>query len=130
MSKNEISVLLIDDEPNILKTMKICLQELGYQVSEFLDPSEAIEKLDQHKFDLAFVDLKMSPLDGLEVLEIIKKNSFETTVVIVTAHGSIDSAVEAMRKGAYDYLEKPFDFTALQLSMFIQQVQKTGSRVL
>jgi NtrC-family two-component system response regulator AlgB len=115
MSKRKTPVLLIDDEPNILKTMTICFEELGFQVFGFLDPSEAIKELRKSNYDLAFIDLKMSPLDGIEVLQELKKDSPETTVVIITAHGSVESAVEAMRNGAYDYLEKPFDFTALQI---------------
>ena len=122
MSQNYISVLLLDDEPNILKTMSICFEEMGYQISSFLDPTEAISSLSVKKYDIAFVDLKMSPIDGLEVLETIKKQSPETTVVIATAHGSVESAVQAMRKGAYDYLEKPFDYTALQL--YAQRVEE------
>jgi NtrC-family two-component system response regulator AlgB len=78
-------------------------------------PQEVLEVIQHEKFDLAFVDLRMGPLDGMEILAEIKKHSPETTVVIITAHGSIDSAVEAVKKGAYHYLQKPFDFKELQL---------------
>jgi NtrC-family two-component system response regulator AlgB len=108
-------VLVVDDEPNILKTMGVCFNAIGYQTQLFSKPQEALAILHKESFDLAFVDLKMAPIDGMEVLAEIKKFSPETTVIIVTAHGSIDSAIEAVKRGAYHYLQKPFDFNELQL---------------
>ena len=108
-------VLIIDDEPHILKTIGICFQALGYDVHTFERPLEALKALEPNAFDLAFVDLKMQPIDGMEVLARIKKRSPHTTVIIFTAHGSIDSAIEAVKHGAYHYLQKPFDFKELQL---------------
>lgn len=113
-------VLLVDDEPHILKTMGICFEDLGFETRKCLKPREAVELVRRERFDLAFVDLKMSPVDGIEVMEEIKRAAPETTVVIITAHGSIESAVEAIKKGAHQYLQKPFDFVELQL--FAQKV--------
>lgn len=108
-------VLVVDDEPNILKTMGVCFNAIGYQTRLFSKPQEALAILHKESFDLAFVDLKMAPIDGMEVLAEIKKFSPDTTVIIITAHGSIDSAIEAVKRGAYHYLQKPFDFNELQL---------------
>jgi NtrC-family two-component system response regulator AlgB len=108
-------VLVVDDEPNILKTMGVCFHSIGYETQLFLKPQEALEILHREKFDMAFVDLKMAPIDGMELLAEIKKFSPDTTVIIITAHGSIDTAIEAMKRGAYHYLQKPFDFKELQL---------------
>ena len=108
-------VLVVDDEPNILKTMGVCFNAVGYATQLFSKPQEALEVLRREKFDLAFVDLKMTPIGGMELLAEIKKYSPETTVIIVTAHGSIDTAIEAVKRGAYHYLQKPFDFKELQL---------------
>jgi two-component system, NtrC family, response regulator AlgB len=112
-------VLVVDDEANILKTMGVCFNAVGYETHLFSKPQEALEALRRETFDLAFVDLKMAPIDGMEVLAEIKKYSPDTTVIIVTAHGSIDSAIEAVKRGAYHYLQKPFDFKELQ--MFAQR---------
>jgi DNA-binding NtrC family response regulator len=101
-------VLVIDDEPNILKTISVSLSSYGYMPETFLKAAEAIERLANVHFDLAFVDLKMLPMNGIEVLEQVKKKSPDTTVVMMTAHGSIETAVEAIKKGAYDYITKPF----------------------
>jgi DNA-binding NtrC family response regulator len=108
-------VLVVDDEANILKTMGVCFNAVGYETHLFSKPQEALDALHRERFDLAFIDLKMAPIDGMEVLAEIKKYSPETTVIIVTAHGSIDTAIEAVKRGAYHYLQKPFDFKELQL---------------
>ncbi len=101
-------VLVIDDEPNILKTISVSLSSYGYMPETFSNAAEALERLANVHFDLAFVDLKMLPMNGIEVLEQLKKKSPDTTVVMMTAHGSIETAVEAIKKGAYDYITKPF----------------------
>ncbi len=115
MSKRPPKVLIVDDEPNILKTMSICFEAIGYAVRPVSKPHEALEIIRKEPFDLAFVDLKMSPIDGIEVLTEMKRCAPLTSVIIVTAHGTIESAIEAIRKGAYHYVVKPFDFKELQL---------------
>ena len=114
------SVLLVDDEPNILKTVTIGLEAAGFSVTAFLNPLQAVDAMREHLYDLAFFDLKMQPIDGLELLREARRLSPETTAVIMTAHGSVDSAVEAMKLGAHDYLQKPFEFTELQ--HFVERV--------
>jgi NtrC-family two-component system response regulator AlgB len=108
------NVLLVDDEPNILRTMKICLESVGLEVTALSRSDEALKIANQKQFDIAFLDLKMQPLDGLQLLAEIKKIFPDIIVVIVTAHGSVDTAVQAIKQGAYDYLQKPFDFQELQ----------------
>ncbi|MFZ5515814.1 MAG: sigma-54-dependent transcriptional regulator [Candidatus Zhuqueibacterota bacterium] len=115
MTSEKPKVIIVDDEPNILRTMSICFDSIGFQTYSFLKPQEAVKTLQQERFELAFVDLKMSPINGMEMLDEFKKYSPDTTVVIITAHGSIDSAIDAIKKGAYNYLQKPFDFKELQL---------------
>lgn len=101
-------ILVIDDEINILKTIELSLSSSGYSPEVFSNPLSGIERAKEVYFDLAFIDLKMQPMNGLEVLSHLKVNSPDTTVVLMTAHGSIESAVEAIKKGAYDYITKPF----------------------
>lgn len=109
------SVLVVDDEPNILKTLTMGLQAIGFTVEGYGNPLDALEHLTDKQFDLAFVDLKMKPIDGMQVLKEIRQRSSNTSVVIITAHGSIESAVEAIKSGAVDFLQKPFDLAELQL---------------
>jgi two-component system, NtrC family, response regulator AlgB len=108
------SILLVDDEPNILKTVEIALEALGFGVTSFLNPLQALEAMRNESFDMAFFDLKMQPVDGMQLLREARQIAPDLTVVIMTAHGSIDSAVEAIRLGAHDYLQKPFELTQLQ----------------
>ncbi len=115
MKQNKPNALIVDDEKNILNTIGICLESIGIEAVLCLKPQEVLQLLQKNRFDIAFVDLKMSPMDGIEILSEIKQYSPDTTVVIMTAHGSIDSAVVAIKKGAYDYLQKPFDFEELKL---------------
>jgi NtrC-family two-component system response regulator AlgB len=122
MSEKIITVLVVDDEPNILRTIGMAFDAMGYDTTLCSKPQDALDTLHRKHYDLAFVDYKMSPIDGMEVLEYIKKHSSETTVTMITAHGSIDSAVEAMKRGAYHYLQKPFDLKELQL--FAQRAQE------
>ncbi|MCX7798495.1 MAG: sigma-54 dependent transcriptional regulator [Melioribacter sp.] len=106
MSKGR--VLVIDDEPNILKTIELSLSSAGYIPEVFLNPEDGIMRAKEVFFDLSFIDLKMQPMNGIQVLETLKKISPDTTVVLMTAYGSIETAVEAIKKGAYDYITKPF----------------------
>jgi DNA-binding NtrC family response regulator len=120
MEHRKPRALVVDDERNILKTVGICLESIGIEPVLCSKSQDVLQLLQQNTFDIAFVDLKMSPMDGIEILSEIKQYSPETTVIIMTAHGSIDSAVTAIKKGAYDYLQKPFDFDELKL--FTQKV--------
>ena len=104
----------MDDEPHVRKTLALAFQRFGAEVDAFADPHEAIAAARPGRFDLAFVDLMMQPLDGLDVLRELHRRVPETTVVLMTAHGSVETAVEAMKAGAYDYLLKPFDLAALR----------------
>ncbi len=115
MATTPPKVIVVDDEINILKTIGICFDSVGFDTKLFSKPLEAQAVLREEKFDLAFFDLKMSPIDGMELLNEVRTLAPETTVIIITAHGSIDSAIEAVKRGAYHYLQKPFDFKELQL---------------
>lgn len=112
-------ILVIDDEQNILKTIELSLTANGYSPEVYSNPIDAIKRTKEFFFEVAFIDLKMQPLDGIATLEEIKKNSPDTTIILMTAHGSIESAVEAIKKGAHDYITKPFSHKE-----FIHYVEK------
>lgn len=109
MSNSHDHILIADDEETILFGLTELLKEEGYQVSGANDGREALEKLRKNDFDLLLADLKMPKLDGLQILEAIKQEKILTEVIIITGKGSIDTAVEAMKAGAYDYLTKPVE---------------------
>ena len=104
------NIIVIDDETNILKMVELALESLGFYIETFSDPLKGIERIKEFSFDVAFVDFKMTPMNGLQVLEKIKIDSPDTTVILMTAFGSIENAVLAIKKGAYDYVLKPFSY--------------------
>ncbi len=110
-----MNVLLVDDEPNVLKTLTIGLQSLGLDVVACRSPLAALEVLAQRTdFDLAFFDLKMHPIDGIALMQRMRQFNPITTVSIITAHGTVDTAVQAIKHGAYDYLLKPIELETLR----------------
>jgi len=111
------SILLVDDEQNIQKTVRIALETNGFEVTAFLNPLQAVEAMKAERFDIGLFDLKMEPVDGIQLLREARVLAPEMTVVLMTAHGSIDTAVEAIKLGAFDYLQKPFEFAELQRFM-------------
>jgi two-component system response regulator PilR (NtrC family) len=110
-------ILVVDDEQSLREVLSIMLKRTGYAVTSVADGEEAIELLNRDIFDLVITDLRMPKIDGLEVLRAAKSASPETVVLIITAFASADSAVEAMKQGAYDYLTKPFQVDEVQLSI-------------
>ncbi|RKY54063.1 MAG: sigma-54-dependent Fis family transcriptional regulator [Candidatus Neomarinimicrobiota bacterium] len=102
-------VLLVDDEKSVRSTLSLFLKKVGYQVVEASNGQEAIERLKTQFFDLVITDLKMKPVDGMEVLRIAKSLNPMTEVIVMTAYSTVESGVEAMKLGAYDYIQKPFD---------------------
>lgn len=112
------SILVVDDEKDMLMLLKRSLEpDLKCHVTTASSAEEALKIYNENYFDLVLMDIKMPGMDGLELLEIIKRNSYDQTVIMMTAFGSIESAVEAMKSGAYDFITKPFDHDALLLRM-------------
>lgn len=102
-------ILIIDDERSIRNTLKEILTYEGFEVVEAQDGLEGLKAVEKAKFDVILCDIKMPKMDGIEVLEKIQEMASETPVVIVSGHGNIDTAVEAIKKGAFDYIAKPLD---------------------
>jgi DNA-binding NtrC family response regulator len=113
----KLRLMIVDDELIVRESLLNWLRKYGHEVDTAASGSEALEKIEQKPFQLLFVDIKMPGMDGLELLERVKKEYPDTLVVIITAHGSIESAARAMRAGASDYLMKPFKPDQLSLVM-------------
>lgn len=116
-----IKILIIDDEAAICSSLAFALED-EYDVRTTTDPAEGIQLMEQEAFDLCLLDLKLGTVDGITVLEKIKKIQPTTIVIMMTAFGSISSSVEAVRKGAYSYLTKPLHMEEL-FSVIRQAVQ-------
>lgn len=108
-------ILVVDDDINILKVIKMRLEAEGYQVTTTSTAKSALELATDSAFDFALVDLKLNGIDGIQLMENLLQLNPEMPVIILTAYGTIKSAVEAMKKGAYSYLTKPFNYDELLL---------------
>jgi DNA-binding NtrC family response regulator len=100
---------VLDDEPRMVDILAMVLQREGYEVRTFVQPRAALEALQAEPFDLLLTDLKMAGMDGLDVLRRVRAIDPELPVILVTAHATVQTAIAAMREGAFDYVEKPFD---------------------
>ncbi len=103
-----LKILIVDDETNIRKTLSYCLAAEGHTVIAVSNSADAVEEAKRRAFDMAFVDLKLGEENGLDVIPLLLADTPWTKVVVITAHASIESVVEAMRCGAVDYIPKPF----------------------
>lgn len=104
---DEIRLLIVDDEVRFLQTLKKRLELRGFDVTAVTDGDKAVKAAKKTGFDLALVDLKMPGMDGEEVLKILKQKDPLIEVIILTGHGSIESAVDCTQAGSYSYLQKP-----------------------
>ena len=103
------TILIVDDEKNYPLVLSAVLQEEGFEALTATSGEEALEIIEHSDVDLVLTDMKMPKMDGIELLENIKQKDPELPVVMMTAHGTVEKAVEAMQKGAYNYILKPFD---------------------
>jgi two-component system, NtrC family, response regulator AlgB len=115
-----LSILVVDDEPNIRKTLTIALEADGHHVVAVSNFKDSLAEASRRFFDMALVDLRLGTESGLELIPALRTACPWMKVAVITAYASIDTAVEAMRRGAFDYLPKPF--TADQLSLLIRKI--------
>ncbi|MFT5514471.1 MAG: two-component system nitrogen regulation response regulator NtrX [Rhodothermales bacterium] len=111
------SILVVDDEAAIRRTLREILEYEGFAVEEAADGQEALDKVKLSRYDLILLDVKMPRIDGLEVLAKIAVDQPEVPVVMISGHGTIETAVEATKLGAYDFIEKPPDLNRLLLTI-------------
>lgn len=110
-------ILVIEDDNKIRSILKEILEEKNHEVDDAADGVEGFKKLEQGIYDLCLCDIKMPKMDGMEVLEKAKEAEIGTNFIMISAHGTIDVAVEAVKKGAFDFLQKPFDLGRLEITL-------------
>ncbi len=110
-------ILIIDDESSIRCTLREILEYEKYEVQEAPDGEKALEMLENNPFDIALCDIKMPKLDGIEVLEKVMELGIDVPFIMISAHGTIETAVEATKKGAFDFIQKPPDLNRLLLTL-------------
>ena len=114
---NAHNVLIVDDEASMRRVLEIMLTRMGYQTRAAANGVEALQLAQEQSFDLVISDLRMPGMDGIELLRQLRETGLTLPVIMMTAHGSIESAIEAMRLGACDYLLRPFDVETLELAI-------------
>ena len=127
----KIEICVVDDEPIVCKRLKPMLEKSGYRVEVFTDSKASLERLTEKKFDILITDLKMKPPDGLDLLHFTRKTYPETRVIIITGFATIETARDALKSGAVDFITKPFHIgqlrdLVLKISVEIQQGQQEG----
>ena len=110
-------ILVIDDQRSIRKTLKEILEYEGNEVVLAENGPEGLQFIDDDKFDIILCDIKMPEMDGIEVLQKIVEKGQDIPVIMISGHGNIDTAVDAIKKGAYDFIEKPLDLNRLLVTI-------------
>ena len=129
MSQPRAKILLVDDEPSILLTAREILERENYSIDVVADGASAVRALEKNAYDLVLTDLKMEGMDGLELLAHVQKQSPQTVTVMMTGYGSLDSALEAVRNGAYEYLLKPVSVEELKQAVWRSLERKRFSEI-
>jgi DNA-binding NtrC family response regulator len=111
------NILIIDDEKSIRKTLTEILSYEGYKIDEAGDGEEGLKKFKEKTYDLVLCDIKMPKLDGIEFLEKAKQINADVPIIIISGHGNIETAVEAVKKGAFDYISKPPDLNRMLITL-------------
>jgi DNA-binding NtrC family response regulator len=104
----KLHIMIIDDEPIVGKRLKQALQKFGIDVEVFEDSEIALNRLNDKNFDIVVTDIRMDKIDGIQILENVLQHSDHTKVIIITGYATIEVAQEAMIKGAFDFIAKPF----------------------
>ena len=110
-------ILIIDDERAIRRSIREILEYEKYEVVEAEDGMKGLDEVSKNDFDLIFCDIKMQKMDGIEVLEQLIQKQSDTPVIMISGHGNIETAVDCLKMGAYDYLAKPIDLNRLLISV-------------
>jgi DNA-binding NtrC family response regulator len=128
---NNARILIVDDEVIMRESLAAWLQRDGHAVQTAASGESALKKCRENRFDILLLDIKMEGMDGLEVLRRIKESDADVAVVMITAYGSVATAIDAMKNGAYDYLLKPFDPSELGvlIEKIIQQQQQARENI-
>jgi len=108
MMENKLQILILDDEPIVGKRLGPALTKMGGEVEVFEDPRWALERIQEKIFDIVVADIRMENINGIEILERVKSRSDHTKVIMITGYATVEVAREALGKGAFDFIAKPF----------------------
>ena len=122
--ERQTRILIVDDEEIVGKRLLFALKSTGYEVETFVDPTAALARLAEQEFDIVVTDVRMKDVDGMQILEAVTRRSPRTRVVLITAYATIEVAREAVAKGVFDFIPKPF-----KVSEFLDVITRAASQV-
>jgi DNA-binding NtrC family response regulator len=108
MGHQKVQIMILDDEEIVGKRLKTALEKSGYEVEIFQDSREAVARIADKDFDIVVTDIRMDEIDGMQVLELVLEKSDRTKVIIITGYATVEVAREALTRGAFDFIAKPF----------------------
>lgn len=114
MTTEKKRILIIDDEPIVCERLKLPLEKIGFSVETFTESARALERLAQQRFDVVVTDIKMSGADGMDLLRFVRQNDPAAKVIIITGFATAETAKEAIKGGAVDFIAKPFRISQLK----------------
>ena len=114
MGDQEIEIMVLDDEEIVGKRLKTALEKSNYEVEIFQDSQEAVARIEEKEFDIVVTDVRMEGIGGMEVLEHVLEKSTRTKVILITGYATVEVAREALTRGAFDFIAKPFKPDALR----------------
>jgi DNA-binding NtrC family response regulator len=114
MKNKKKRVLVLDDEAIVCERLQPALERVGFIVETFTDSQAAVDRVAQQRFDIVITDLKMQKPDGLDILRFVREQSLDTKVIVITGFATVETAREALKSGAVDFLAKPFKISQLR----------------
>ena len=109
-----LEILILDDEPIVGQRLKAALEKEGHRAETFVDPLEAVARLEDKTFDIVVTDIRMDNMDGIEILELVRKKNDRTKVIMITGYATLEVARESLTKGAFDFIAKPFNLREMR----------------
>ncbi|MCB2168781.1 MAG: response regulator [Deltaproteobacteria bacterium] len=126
---HKLNIMVVDDEAIVGKRLKPTLERDGYEVETFGDGTSALDRIGQKDFDIIVTDVRMDDVDGMQILEHVKRHSPRTKVIIITGYATVDLAREALVKGAFDFIAKPFKPADLRVIIEKAAVDLAGGQL-
>lgn len=127
----QCDILIVDDEPIVGDRLKAFIKKDGHRVETFVDPSAALTRLEEKKFDIVISDIRMGVIDGITVMQKVFQSSPRTKVIMITGYATLELARESLTKGAFDFIAKPFKLKEIRrtIEKAVESLEKGGLRL-
>jgi DNA-binding NtrC family response regulator len=112
-----LGILILDDEPIVGQRLKAALEKEGHRAETFINPIQAVARLEDKTFDIVVTDIRMDDMDGIEILELVRKKNNRTKVIMITGYATLEVARESLTKGAFDFIAKPFKIKEIRATI-------------